>query len=83
MLYYAQVFFFSTLIAALFAFDDVATLAFDSIAGDATEIAEILFFIFLLLFVVSLIAGLFGRSRGRTASGRRTLTRPARERPLA
>ena len=83
MLYCAQAFFFLTLIAALFAFDDIATVAFDGIAAGATEIAEILFFIFLSLFVVSLIVGLLGGNRGLTIGGRRTLVRPARERPLA
>jgi len=83
MLYYSQVFFFLTLIAALFAFDDVAAVALDGIAAGVAEIAEILFFIFLLLFVVSLIVGLFRPRRGLTIIGRRTLARPARERPFA
>ena len=53
MLHYAAVFFIIALIAALF--------GFTGIAAGAVEIAKILFFIFLLLFVVSLIAGLLRR----------------------
>ena len=36
-------------------------LGFTSIAGASMAIAKILFFIFLVLFVLSLIAGLIGR----------------------
>ena len=50
MLYYAAVFFVIALIAAL--------LGFGGIAAGATEIAKILFFVFLVLFVVSAAAGL-------------------------
>jgi uncharacterized membrane protein YtjA (UPF0391 family) len=53
MLHYAAVFFVIALIAALF--------GFGGIAAGAVEIAKILFFIFLILFVVSLLAGLFRR----------------------
>lgn len=53
MLHYAAVFLVVALIAALF--------GFTGIAAGAVEIAKILFFIFLLLFVVSLIAGLLRR----------------------
>ncbi len=48
MLYYALVFFIVALVAALFGFGGVSLAA----AG----IAKILFFIFLVLFVVSLVA---------------------------
>lgn len=50
MLYYAVVFLVIALVAAL--------LGFTGIAAGAVEIAKILFFVFLLLFVVSLIMGL-------------------------
>ena len=54
MLYYALVFFIVAVVAALF--------GFGGIAAGAVEIAKVLFFIFLVLFVVSLIAGLLRRS---------------------
>lgn len=50
MLQYAAVFFVIALIAALF--------GFTGIAAGAVEIAKILFFIFVLLFVVSLVIGM-------------------------
>lgn len=53
MLHYAIVFFIIALIAALF--------GFTGIAAGAVEIAKILFFIFVLLFLVSLIMGLARR----------------------
>jgi uncharacterized membrane protein YtjA (UPF0391 family) len=53
MLHYAVVFFVIALIAALF--------GFGGIAAGAAEIAKVLFFIFLVLFVVSLVVGLFRR----------------------
>jgi uncharacterized membrane protein YtjA (UPF0391 family) len=53
MLRYAAVFLVIALIAAL--------LGFTGIAAGAVEIAKILFFVFLLLFVVSLIVGLMRR----------------------
>lgn len=53
MLHYAVVFFIVALVAALF--------GFGGIAAGAVEIAKILFFIFVVLFVVSLIAGLVRR----------------------
>jgi len=54
MLHYAVVFFVIALIAALF--------GFGGIAAGAAEIAQVLFFIFLVLFVVSLVVGLFRRT---------------------
>jgi uncharacterized membrane protein YtjA (UPF0391 family) len=54
MLHYAAVFFVIALIAAVF--------GFGGIAAGAAEIAKILFFVFLVLFVASLIAGLFRRN---------------------
>ncbi len=53
MLHYAIVFFVIALVAALF--------GFTGIAAGAVEIAKILFFIFLVLFVISLVFGLVRR----------------------
>jgi uncharacterized membrane protein YtjA (UPF0391 family) len=50
MLHYALVFFVIALVAAV--------LGFTGIAAGAVEIARILFFVFIVLFVASLIAGL-------------------------
>jgi uncharacterized membrane protein YtjA (UPF0391 family) len=57
MLRYAAIFFVIAIVAALF--------GFGVIASGAAEIAKILFFVFVVLFVVSLIAGLI--RRGPTA----------------
>ena len=54
MLHYAIVFFVIALVAALFGFGGIAV--------GAAEIAKVLFFIFLVLFVVSLVVGLIRRS---------------------
>lgn len=53
MLYYALVFFVVALVAAVF--------GFGGIAAGAVEIAKLLFFIFVVLFIVSLIWGLMKR----------------------
>ena len=53
MLYYALVFFIIALVAAVF--------GFGGIAAGAASIAQVLFFIFLVLFIASLIAGLIRR----------------------
>ena len=53
MLRYAIIFFIVAIIAAVF--------GFGGIAAGATEIAKILFFIFLVLFIVSLVAGMIKR----------------------
>ena len=53
MLYYAAVFFVVALVAAIFGFGGIAV--------GAIEIAKILFYIFLVLFVVSLVAGMLRR----------------------
>jgi uncharacterized membrane protein YtjA (UPF0391 family) len=53
MLYYAAVFLIIAVVAAL--------LGFTGIAAGAVEIAKILFFVFLLLFVATLIVGLIRR----------------------
>lgn len=52
MLYYAGLFFVLGLIAALFGFGIIATAA--------VGIAKILFFVFVVLFVISLIMGGIG-----------------------
>lgn len=49
MLYWALIFFVVAIIAALF--------GFGGIAAGAVGIARVLFFVFLVLFLVSLIAG--------------------------
>ncbi len=53
MLYWSASFFVIALIAALF--------GFGGIAEGATSIAKVLFFLFLILFALSLITGLFRR----------------------
>ncbi|MEJ7670686.1 MAG: DUF1328 domain-containing protein [Casimicrobiaceae bacterium] len=53
MLRLAVIFFVVAIIAAVFGFGGIAV--------GATEIAKILFYIFIVLFVVSLILGLFRR----------------------
>ena len=53
MLRFAVIFLVIAIIAAV--------LGFGGIAAGATEIAKILFYIFVVLFVVSLIFGLFRR----------------------
>jgi len=57
MLRYAAIFFVIAIVAALF--------GFGVIASGAAEIAKILFFVFVVLFVVSLIAGLVRRGAPR------------------
>jgi len=54
MLHYAIVFFVIALVAALF--------GFGGIAAGATEIAKILFFIFLVIAVVTFIASLIRKA---------------------
>lgn len=55
MLRWSAIFFVIALVAALF--------GFGGIAAGATEIAKILFFIFLVIFVVTLVLGLFGAKK--------------------
>ena len=57
MMYYSAAFFIIAIIAAVF--------GFGGIAEGATSIAKVLFFLFLVLFVLSLLTGLFRRG-GRT-----------------
>lgn len=54
MLYYALVFFIVAIVAALF--------GFGNIAAGASSIAQILFFVFLVLFIISLLTGLLRRN---------------------
>ncbi len=51
MLYWSAAFFIIALIAGMF--------GFGGIADGATSIAKVLFFLFLVLFVLSLLTGLF------------------------
>ena len=53
MLYYSLIFLVIALLAGLF--------GFGLIAGASYMIAKVLFFIFLVMFIVSLIVGLSGR----------------------
>ena len=53
MLYWAAVFYVIALVAALFGFDGIDV--------GATEIVKVLFFIFLIVFAVTLVLGLIGR----------------------
>jgi uncharacterized membrane protein YtjA (UPF0391 family) len=55
MLRYAAIFFVIALVAALF--------GFGGIAAGAVEIAKVLFFIFVILFLVSLVWGLIAGKR--------------------
>ncbi len=55
MLYWALVFLLVSLVAALF--------GFGAISAAAADIARILFFVFIVLFVISLIFGLARRRR--------------------
>ncbi len=54
MLHYAAVFFVVAVVAAVFGFGGIAT--------GAVEIAKILYFVFLVLFVGSLVWGLMNRN---------------------
>ncbi len=56
MIYWSAIFFVIAMIAAIF--------GFGGIAAGATQIAKVLFFIFLVVFILSLIIGFFrGGSR--------------------
>lgn len=57
MLYWAASFFLIALLAAVF--------GFGGIASGAVDIAKVLFFIFIVLFIISFVVGLFSRGRGR------------------
>jgi uncharacterized membrane protein YtjA (UPF0391 family) len=55
MLYWSAAFFIIAVVAALF--------GFGNIAAGATSIAKVLFFLFIVLFLISLVTGLFRRGR--------------------
>lgn len=55
MLYWAAVFFIIAIIAAVFGFGGIAV--------GAAGIAKVLFFVFLVLFIVSLLTGVIRRPR--------------------
>lgn len=55
MLYWAAVFFVIAIIAAVF--------GFGGIAAGAVSIAKVLFFVFVVLFLVSLVTGLLRRGK--------------------
>lgn len=57
MLYWSAAFFLIALLAAV--------LGFGNLAAGAADIAKVLFFLFLVLFVISFVVGLFTRGRGR------------------
>ncbi len=59
MLYWAVVFLIIALVAAF--------LGFGSISGLAASIAQVLFFIFVVLFIISLLTGLLRRGGGKTS----------------
>lgn len=53
MIYWSAAFFIIAIIAAMF--------GFGGIADGATSIAKVLFFLFLVLFVISILTGMFRR----------------------
>lgn len=55
MLYWTLVFLIISIIAAI--------LGFGAVAGLAAEFARVLFFVFLVIFVISLVLGITGRRR--------------------
>ena len=57
MLFWSISFLIIAIVAALF--------GFGGIAAGATSIAKVLFFIFIVLFVISMVASLFSRRRER------------------
>ena len=57
MLYWSAVFFVIAVVAAFF--------GFGNLSESAGDIAKILFFVFVVLFVLSLVAGMFRRGRGQ------------------
>ena len=63
MLHYAVVFFLIAIVAAVFGFGGIAV--------GAAEIAKILFVIFLVLFLGSLVVGLLNREKSVAQAGRR------------
>ena len=56
MLYWSAIFFVIALVAA--------ALGFGGVASGAADIGKVLFFLFIVLFIVSVFVGLFSRGRG-------------------
>lgn len=56
MLYWSAIFFVIALVAA--------ALGFGGLADGAADIGKVLFFLFIILFIVSVLVGLFSRGRG-------------------
>lgn len=56
MLYWSAIFFVIALLAAVF--------GFGGIADGAVDIAKVLFFLFIVLFLISFIVSIFSRGRG-------------------
>jgi uncharacterized membrane protein YtjA (UPF0391 family) len=56
MLYWSAIFFVIALVAAL--------LGFGGLAHGAADIGKVLFFLFIVLFIISVLVGLFTRGRG-------------------
>jgi uncharacterized membrane protein YtjA (UPF0391 family) len=57
MLYWSAIFFVIALLAA--------ALGFGGLASGAADIGKVLFFLFIILFLVSMLVGVFSRGRGR------------------
>lgn len=57
MLYWSAIFFVIALVAA--------ALGFGGLASGAADIGKVLFFLFIILFLVSMLVGVFSRGRGR------------------
>jgi len=53
MLVWAAIFFIIAIVAGIF--------GFRSVEGAATQVAKVLFFLFLVIFIISLLMGLFNR----------------------
>lgn len=62
MLYWAAVFFIISIVAAFF--------GFGGISEATADIAQLLFFVFVVLFVVSLVAGLVAGNKAKNKIGR-------------
>ncbi len=56
MLYWSVIFFIIAILAAAF--------GFGGLAAGAADIGKVLFFLFVVLFLISFMVGLFGRGRG-------------------
>jgi uncharacterized membrane protein YtjA (UPF0391 family) len=57
MLYWSATFFIIALLSAV--------LGFGGLAAGAADIAKVLFFLFVVLFLISFIVSMFSRGRGR------------------